>query len=128
MLGHKPEPETEFCLTCEMSFLFRMLHDAKGAVCQARSGMQVQACCAVLHGNLKLAHQQRFAYTQASNLIRALRQSREAAALGLLEGQTQPSSGRSDIEVNVNKVNTAWPSAVLAARAYLRLLAYCRSD
>ena len=42
--------------------------------------------------------------SQASNLIRALRQNREAAALGLLEGQSQRSEGQLDIEVNVNKV------------------------
>lgn len=41
---------------------------------------------------------------QAHNLIRALRQNREAAALGLLEGQTQPGEDKTDIEVNVNKV------------------------
>lgn len=41
---------------------------------------------------------------QAHNLIRALRQNREAAALGLLEGQTQPGEDKTDIEVSVNKV------------------------
>ena len=44
---------------------------------------------------------------QASNLIRALRQNREASALGLLEGQSQRSEGQLDIEVNVNKVRPA---------------------
>ena len=35
----------------------------------------------------------------ATNVLRALRQSKEAAALGLLEGQAQASAGRQDIEV-----------------------------
>ena len=35
----------------------------------------------------------------ATNVLRALRQSRQAAALGLLEGQAQASLGTHDIEV-----------------------------
>lgn len=57
ILQHSPEPTQEFCLTCELLFLFKMLLSALGG----------QPC-------------------QALNLLRALRQNREAAALGLLEG------------------------------------------
>lgn len=57
ILQHKPEPSLEFCLTCELLFLFKMLLNAAGGL----------PC-------------------QALNLLRALRQNREAAALGLLEG------------------------------------------
>ena len=35
MLATVPDPEKEFCLTDEMSLLFRMLVNAHGAVCQA---------------------------------------------------------------------------------------------
>ncbi len=35
MLATVPDPEKEFCLTDEMSLLFRMLVNARGAVCQA---------------------------------------------------------------------------------------------
>jgi hypothetical protein len=57
ILQHKPEIALEYCLTCELMFLFKMLMSAAGGL----------PC-------------------QALNLLRALRQNREAAALGLLEG------------------------------------------
>ena len=34
VLEHAVEVDKEFCLTCELGFLFRMLRDAKGSVCQ----------------------------------------------------------------------------------------------
>jgi PAB-dependent poly(A)-specific ribonuclease subunit 2 len=60
VLAHKPEPDHEFCLVCEIHFLFRMLALAHGIPCQA------------------------------ANLLQALRQVREAAALGLLDGLNVP--------------------------------------
>ncbi|KAL4859552.1 PAN2-PAN3 deadenylation complex catalytic subunit pan2 [Chlorella vulgaris] len=73
LLQHVPDPAAELSLTCEMSFLFRMLATAaSGTVCQA------------------------------ANLLRALRQNKEAAGLGLLEG-VKGERGASDIEVEAKK-------------------------
>ena len=34
MLRHKVEADKEFCLSCELGSLFRMLYTAKGQACQ----------------------------------------------------------------------------------------------
>jgi PAB-dependent poly(A)-specific ribonuclease subunit 2 len=72
MMQHVPDPNLEFALLDEMSLLFRMLATARGQVCQA------------------------------ANLLRALRQSKEALALGLLEG-VRGERGAADIEVEAHK-------------------------
>lgn len=71
-VGYTPDPEDEFSLLGEMSFLFQMLATADGEVCQA------------------------------SNLLRALRQTPEAVALGLLEG-VKGERGAIDIAVEAQK-------------------------
>lgn len=63
VLSHTPEPDAEFCLACELLFLFRMMLTSEGTPCRA------------------------------SHLLRALRQNREAAALGLLEGSGGGTAG-----------------------------------
>lgn len=72
LMQHIPDPNSEFNLLDEMSLLFRMLSTARGQVCQA------------------------------ANLLRALRQSKEALALGLLEG-VRGERGAADIEVEAHK-------------------------
>ena len=69
---HAPEPEKEFSLLGELSLLFHMLATSDGEVCQA------------------------------SNLLRALRQTSEALALGLLEG-VKGERGAVDIVVEAQK-------------------------
>jgi hypothetical protein len=76
LLQHPPDQDREFSLTCETAFLFRMLHSAAqrgdGGTCQA------------------------------ANLLRSLRQSREASMLGLLEGhknEARVKTNKGDIEV-----------------------------
>ena len=71
-VAHAPDPEDEFSLLGEMSFLFQMLATADGEVCQA------------------------------SNLLRSLRQTSEAVALGLLEG-VKGERGAVDIAVEAQK-------------------------
>jgi len=80
LLEHMPDQDREFSLTCEAAFLFRMLLSAPrysaGATCQA------------------------------ANLLRSLRQSREASVLGLLEGhknEPRNKNNRGDIEVETHK-------------------------
>lgn len=78
LLQHVPDPDHEFSLTCEAAFLFRML----------------------LSGPLHCAG----ATCQAANLLRSLRQIREASMLGLLEGHRNESSmkgSRGDIEARL---------------------------
>lgn len=71
-MTHTPDPDVEFSLMGELSLLFRMLATAGGMVCQA------------------------------ANLLRALRQNKEALALGLLEG-VRGERGSTDIEVEAQK-------------------------
>jgi hypothetical protein len=70
MLAVRPEPGEEFSLLDEVTLLFRMLLAGGPAACQA------------------------------TNLLRALRQNKGAAALGLLETHSQRSGENSDIEVS----------------------------
>ena len=70
LLGTVPDADTEFSLVDEAALLVRMLGAAKGGA------------------------------VAASNVLRALRQSRQAAALGLLEGHAHLSHGGVDIEVS----------------------------
>ena len=70
LLAAMPDPEREFSLLDELALLFRMLASESGHACQA------------------------------TNLLRALRQSREATGLGLLEGHAQKGAHGADIEVH----------------------------
>lgn len=69
-LGSIPSASLEFSLLDELGLLFRMLASESGHACQA------------------------------TNFLRALRQSREATGLGLLEGHTQQGTAGADIEVS----------------------------
>ncbi|CAL8467279.1 g6816 [Coccomyxa elongata] len=73
MLAVRPDPGEEFSLADEVTLLFRMLLAGGPAACQA------------------------------TNLLRALRQNKGAAALGLLETHSQRSGENTDIEVETNK-------------------------
>lgn len=68
-LGIVPDASLEFSLLDELALCFRMLASESGHACQA------------------------------TNLLRALRQSREATGLGLLEGHAQQGARAADIEV-----------------------------
>lgn len=70
LLAVRPDPDEEFSLLDETTLLFRMLLAGGPAACQA------------------------------TNLLRALRQNRGAAALGLLETHSQRSGENTDIEVS----------------------------
>ncbi|KAK9843491.1 hypothetical protein WJX81_005692 [Elliptochloris bilobata] len=72
-LGAVPDPDAPYSLADELGLLFRMLAAGGPAACRA------------------------------ANLLRALRQNRQAAALGLLETHKQRSGQGSDIEVETTK-------------------------
>ncbi|KAL6767877.1 PAR1 [Auxenochlorella protothecoides x Auxenochlorella symbiontica] len=72
LLRHVPRSNDEFCLAGELALLFRMLQTRGAVVCRA------------------------------SNLLRALRQSPQALALGLVEG-VAGERGAGDIEVEATK-------------------------
>ena len=105
LMQHVPDAAAELSLTCEMSFLFRMLVTASGTVCQVGRvggvGWISTACTSSLQTagcNQAGASSPASAVTchgvgavvspplQAANLLRALRQNKEAALLGLVEG------------------------------------------
>lgn len=69
LLGSVPDASLEFSLLDELALLARMLASESGHACQA------------------------------TNLFRALRQSREATGLGLLEGHAQKGTHGADFEV-----------------------------
>lgn len=71
-LSHAPDAAAEFSIIGELSLLFRMMSTKGATVCQT------------------------------ANLLRALRQSREAVALGLIEG-TKGERSSTDIEVEAQK-------------------------
>eukprot|EP00887_Chlorella_sp_A99_P005338 scaffold1.g5338.t1 len=81
LLAQAPDTGVEFSLTDEMGFLFRMLATNGGCCPRVQAG---GAPC------------------QPANLLRCLRQSKEAAALGLLEG-VKGERVATDIEVEANK-------------------------
>ena len=84
VLALKPDPHKEFQLHDELSFLMYMLQQAEGVPCQAQ------------------------------NLLRLLGQSREALALGLLEG----AEGNTDVELETTK-DTNLPRRVQALCRFL---------
>ena len=70
-LSTVPDANLEFSLLDELALCFRMLASESGHACQA------------------------------TNLLKALRQSREATGLGLLEGHAQKGARAADIEVGI---------------------------
>lgn len=94
ILALRPEPEEEFSMLDELTLLFRMLTVGGPAACLA------------------------------TNLLRALRQNRGAAALGLLEIHSQRSGENSDIEVRKANICSgsrmfSWSSMRAIIRPYV---------
>ena len=82
-----PDAAKEFSLLDELALLFRMLASESGHACQA------------------------------TNLLRALRQAREAGGLGLLEGHASGGQSGTDIEVC-----SSLPSGILTASSHAKTL------
>ena len=91
MLEVPPDPADEFSLLDETALLFRMLLAGGPEACQA------------------------------TNLLRALRQNKGAAALGLLETHEQRSGENSDIEVTLSTRGPSCAPLQLCSGGWLRL-------
>ncbi|BDA40432.1 probable PAN2-PAN3 deadenylation complex catalytic subunit pan2 [Coccomyxa sp. Obi] len=91
MLAVRPDPGEEFSLADEVTLLIRMLQNL----------LVEDSVLVTLLFRMLLAGGP--AACQATNLLRALRQNKGAAALGLLETHSQRSGENTDIEVETNK-------------------------
>lgn len=80
--------QKEFCLACELGFLFHMLDLSRGDPCQ----VAVCLCFSALHQ--AAAQASLFPLPKASNFLRAFRTIPEASALGLILADSDEQTGK----------------------------------
>lgn len=112
--------QKEFCLACELGFLFHMLDLSRGDPCQVELFIQSQLSPAVVADLCHQSCQWCIAYapaqsiclfpSQASNFLRAFRTIPEASALGLILADSDEQTGKA----RLGRLIQSWNRFILA--------------
>lgn len=91
--------EREFCLSCELNFLFGMMRSTSGETCQVSVCPFICLSVCMREGLMGVV-----SAAQASNFLRSFRTLREAQTLGLLLNEEE--EDKADLSKLIQKWNT----------------------